>query len=251
MRRARVIEICEEEKTRAEERLKGVRKEGDTAHHADALLHSLMSSGTGAGNVVIRVFDIIKKAAGNGASSQRGIAGVYQDDDNSKPIIRWPEIRTEAHKIATRINRANTLDITTVREVLEWVGIGGGKWTETNRTEEIDRICSKENGMKAMGKFQQHKGLGTDGFDGYLIKNATQEVQDIYHQVTVSDSDKRHTSRRRLPDGMERIDSSADDETRGRLLPTKQKEGHMAAMPQRQYATKRSKTLQALLKDLD
>eukprot|EP00965_Chrysotila_dentata_P053670 1780488-Pleurochrysis_carterae.AAC.4 len=34
-----------------------------------------------------------------------------------------------------------------------------------------------------MGRFQQHKGLGSDGFDGYLIRNATQDIQEIYHEV--------------------------------------------------------------------
>eukprot|EP00965_Chrysotila_dentata_P198793 6179025-Pleurochrysis_carterae.AAC.1 len=143
-----------------------------------------MSLGTGAGNVVIRVFDIIKKAGGNGTGTQRGIAEVHQDDDKGKLIIKEPKVRAEAHKIATRINRADTVDIKTVKEVLKWVGIERGEETEKNRTEEINRICSRENDKKALGKFQQHKaGLGTDGFDGYLIKNATEEVQDIFHKV--------------------------------------------------------------------
>eukprot|EP00965_Chrysotila_dentata_P210301 6185814-Pleurochrysis_carterae.AAC.1 len=34
-----------------------------------------------------------------------------------------------------------------------------------------------------MGKFQQHKGLGSDGFDRYIIKNAPHDVQELYHQV--------------------------------------------------------------------
>eukprot|EP00965_Chrysotila_dentata_P177056 5847752-Pleurochrysis_carterae.AAC.1 len=63
--------------------------------NTDALIKSLMSLGTGAGNIVIRVFDIIKKAGGNGERVQRSIAGVYQDDDKNKPIIRGPEIREE------------------------------------------------------------------------------------------------------------------------------------------------------------
>eukprot|EP00965_Chrysotila_dentata_P199225 6179254-Pleurochrysis_carterae.AAC.1 len=56
----------------------------------------------------------------------------------------------------------------TVREVLKWIGIGGEGTTKKNRTEEIDRICTVEKGRRALRKFQQHKGLGTDGFDGYL-----------------------------------------------------------------------------------
>eukprot|EP00965_Chrysotila_dentata_P129715 4288442-Pleurochrysis_carterae.AAC.1 len=52
-----------------------------------------------------------------------------------------------------------------------------------NRTEEIGRICPREKGDRALEKFRQHKGLGTDGFDGYLIRNATQEIQDIYHET--------------------------------------------------------------------
>eukprot|EP00965_Chrysotila_dentata_P050428 1671787-Pleurochrysis_carterae.AAC.1 len=65
-RRRRVIEICEEQRTRAEERLKGIRREINKNTQTDALLQSLMSLGRGAGNVVIRVFDIIRKAGGNG-----------------------------------------------------------------------------------------------------------------------------------------------------------------------------------------
>eukprot|EP00965_Chrysotila_dentata_P006879 224517-Pleurochrysis_carterae.AAC.1 len=75
-----------------------------------------MSLGKGAGNVVIWVFDIINKAGGNGDRAQRSIAGEYQDDDKSKPIIRWPEIREEVHKIATKINGAEIVDVATVRE---------------------------------------------------------------------------------------------------------------------------------------
>eukprot|EP00965_Chrysotila_dentata_P161299 5326548-Pleurochrysis_carterae.AAC.1 len=40
-----------------------------------------------------------------------------------------------------------------------------------------------ENGRRAIEKFQQHKGLGSDGFDGFLIRNAPHEIQDLYHQV--------------------------------------------------------------------
>eukprot|EP00965_Chrysotila_dentata_P188907 6173011-Pleurochrysis_carterae.AAC.1 len=74
-RRARVIEICKEWKERAEEQLKGTRREMRMTMNTDALVQSLMSLGKGAGNVVIRVFDIIKKAGGNGDRAQRSIAG--------------------------------------------------------------------------------------------------------------------------------------------------------------------------------
>eukprot|EP00965_Chrysotila_dentata_P026206 869007-Pleurochrysis_carterae.AAC.1 len=94
-RRARVVEICETQRNKAEEQLKEIRREMRTTTNTDALIKSLMSLGTGAGNVVIRVFDIIKKAGGNGERVQRSIAGVYQDDDKSKPIVRGPEIREE------------------------------------------------------------------------------------------------------------------------------------------------------------
>eukprot|EP00965_Chrysotila_dentata_P237654 6202042-Pleurochrysis_carterae.AAC.1 len=142
-----------------------------------------MSLGRGEGNVVIETFDIIKKAGGNGERAQRGIAGVYQDDDNNGSIIRGPKIRREVHKIATKINKAGVIDIRTVREVLEWAGVGGNIEEGKDRKEEVDRICTSERGSIAMGKFQSHKGLGTDGFDGYLIRNATQELQNIYHEV--------------------------------------------------------------------
>eukprot|EP00965_Chrysotila_dentata_P092512 3053034-Pleurochrysis_carterae.AAC.1 len=94
-KRARVIEICEEQKGRAEEQLKEIRREMRKTTNTDVLIKSLMSLGKGAGNVVIRVFDIIKKAGGNGERAQRGIAGLYQDDDKNKPIIRGPEIKEE------------------------------------------------------------------------------------------------------------------------------------------------------------
>eukprot|EP00965_Chrysotila_dentata_P061475 2035998-Pleurochrysis_carterae.AAC.1 len=121
-----------------------------------------MSLGKGAGNVVIRVFDIIKKAGGNGERTQRSTAGVYKDDDKSKPIIRGPEIREEVHKIATNINKAETLDVRTVREMLQWLGIGGEGTAREDRTRVIDKICTTEKGKAALRKFEQHKGLGSD-----------------------------------------------------------------------------------------
>eukprot|EP00965_Chrysotila_dentata_P179411 5924987-Pleurochrysis_carterae.AAC.1 len=123
-----------------------------TTTNIDALTTSLMSLGKGTRNVALRVFDIIKKAGGNGERVQRGIAGVYQDDDKSKPIIRGPEIREEVHKIASKINEAETLDAATVKEMLQWLGVGGRGATEKDRTEEI--ICTKEKGEMALRKFQ-------------------------------------------------------------------------------------------------
>eukprot|EP00965_Chrysotila_dentata_P245261 6206454-Pleurochrysis_carterae.AAC.3 len=120
-RKARVIEICEEQRIRAEECFKGIRREINKSNNTHVLIQSLMSLGTGAGNVVTRIFDIVKKAGGNGARAHRGVAGVYQDDDTRKPIIRGPEIREEIHKIATEINKTDALDIPTVKKVLEWV----------------------------------------------------------------------------------------------------------------------------------
>eukprot|EP00965_Chrysotila_dentata_P210302 6185814-Pleurochrysis_carterae.AAC.2 len=67
-----------------------------------------MRLGKGAGNVVTRVFDIIRKAGGNGLSVHRGVAGVYQEDDKNKPTIRGPGLRGEVHRIATKINKADT-----------------------------------------------------------------------------------------------------------------------------------------------
>eukprot|EP00965_Chrysotila_dentata_P225342 6194694-Pleurochrysis_carterae.AAC.2 len=151
--------------------------------HNDALLRNLMSLGREAGNVVIRVFDIIRKAGGNGVNAQRGIAGVYQGDDKSKPIIRGLGIRGEVHKIATKINKADTQDVATVKEVLRWLGLDSNERTKEHRVEEINRICTIEDGRRALEKFQQHKGLGSDGFDGYLIRNAPLEVQELYHQT--------------------------------------------------------------------
>eukprot|EP00965_Chrysotila_dentata_P132581 4384129-Pleurochrysis_carterae.AAC.1 len=54
---------------------------------------------------------------------------------------------------------------------------------ETDRTKEIDRICTKEKGKMALRKFQQHKELGSDGFDGFLIRNAPQPLQNTYHEI--------------------------------------------------------------------
>eukprot|EP00965_Chrysotila_dentata_P037807 1257168-Pleurochrysis_carterae.AAC.6 len=103
--------------------------------------------------------------------------GAYQDDD------KRPEIREEVHKIATKINEAETLDVATLREMLQWLGIGGGEAAGKERAEEIDRISTKEKGTMALRKFQQHKGLGSDGFDGYLIRNASEELHHTYHEV--------------------------------------------------------------------
>eukprot|EP00965_Chrysotila_dentata_P069534 2296837-Pleurochrysis_carterae.AAC.1 len=59
----------------------------------------------------------------------------------------------------------------------------GGKKIDKDRSEEIDRICTEEKGRAALWRFQQHKGFGSDGFDGFLIRNAPQQLQNIYHEV--------------------------------------------------------------------
>eukprot|EP00965_Chrysotila_dentata_P073577 2430365-Pleurochrysis_carterae.AAC.1 len=94
-RRARVIEICEEQRGKAEAQLRDLKRKGNMNTDTDILIKSLTSLGKGEGNVVIKAFDIIKKAGGNGDRAQMGIAGVYQDDDKSRPIVRGPEIRQE------------------------------------------------------------------------------------------------------------------------------------------------------------
>eukprot|EP00965_Chrysotila_dentata_P161614 5337836-Pleurochrysis_carterae.AAC.1 len=66
--------------------------------------------------------------------------------------------------------------------MLHWLGIGG-EAIRKDRMDEINRICTKEKGRSALRKFQQHKGLGSDGFDGFLIRNAPQYLQDTYHEV--------------------------------------------------------------------
>eukprot|EP00965_Chrysotila_dentata_P164700 5437938-Pleurochrysis_carterae.AAC.1 len=140
-KRARVIEICEEQRRKAEAQLREIRREADMTTNTDALIQSLMSLGKGEGSVVIKAFDIIKKAGGNGERVQRGIARVYQNDDNSRPIIRGPEIRQKVHKLATKINKEGRVDTKTVKEVLEWMGVGGGDTEEgKDRKEEVDRI---------------------------------------------------------------------------------------------------------------
>eukprot|EP00965_Chrysotila_dentata_P248179 6208197-Pleurochrysis_carterae.AAC.1 len=130
-----------------------------TTTNTDVLIKSLMSLGKGAGNTVIRVFDIIKKAGGNGERTQRSIAGVYQGDDKNDPIIRGPEIREEVHKIATKINKAENIDTATLSKVTHWLGLKRTRVEGKDRTEEINRICTSEKGRKALRKFQQNKGL--------------------------------------------------------------------------------------------
>eukprot|EP00965_Chrysotila_dentata_P093987 3106180-Pleurochrysis_carterae.AAC.2 len=75
LRRARVIEICEEQREKAETQLKDIRREVNMNTNTDTLIRSLMNLRKGEGNVVIRAFDIIKKAGGNEDRAQKGIAG--------------------------------------------------------------------------------------------------------------------------------------------------------------------------------
>eukprot|EP00965_Chrysotila_dentata_P131985 4363654-Pleurochrysis_carterae.AAC.1 len=69
------------------------------------------------------------------------------------------------------------MDVTTIREVIHWLGITRARVEGKDRAEEINRVCTREKGRMALRKFQQVKGLGSDGFDGFLIRNASQELQ--------------------------------------------------------------------------
>lgn len=97
----------------------------------------------------------------------------------AKTITEAEEVRTEVWEEATRINANKETDIATLRKLLRWIQ------PETASPETtVEELCTWPACKKAIAKgFKRGKGVGIDGFDGYLIRLLPEQMQYRYWKI--------------------------------------------------------------------
>ena len=107
---------------------------------------------------------------------------MYKDDDRAQgETVRGAAVLEEVVKVATRINAREEVDTVAVRNILKWLRDSPEERQEA--TDVATEILTWEEFEKAVRKCEKGKGLGTDGFDGYLLRLAPEGVQRRYHRT--------------------------------------------------------------------
>ena len=177
-RRQKALDLCN---TQYEEALKNFNEASKS--RGDEIVQQMEEAVTqNAGKCMIAMFKILRKACGKEDSGGAKIMTVYEDDDKEKGVeIRGPGMRQETVKIMTKINAKREADLPAVRELLGWLK----EYPEDKRGElnlEKD-VFSWEECEKAINKIKKGKGLGTDGFDGYLLREGPDELRRMFHTI--------------------------------------------------------------------
>ena len=177
-RRQHLINLCEEMRLEAQTSF-----DETQAPTGDQLLERMEACTTqNMGSCMQELFTIIKEHTGKGARKPSKLMSMYPDDDAENPdLVRGPAVKTEVHKVATRINAKRTVHMATVRELLEWLH----KFpADTERQQPIaDRLCSHSQLRAAIRYAKPAKGLGIDGFDAYSLKWMPEEMFEAYHRI--------------------------------------------------------------------
>ena len=102
--------------------------------------------------------------------------------------IRGPAVREEIARQAAEVNATKDVDMRAVKELLRWATAAGrvpceGEGEERGVEWVAAELCSWKACVRAIGGFQEGKGLGIDGFDGYLVKKAEEPVWREYHRI--------------------------------------------------------------------
>ena len=176
-RRERLNELCETKRHEAQ-----CDFEATNAPEGDQLLARMQESTTkNMGSCIHDLFNLIKEYTGKQARKPSKLMSMYPDDDETSPdLVRGPAIKTEVHKVATKINAKRVVNMSTVKELLEWIHEFP---VEDIQTPIEDRVCSREQLRAAIRYAKAAKGLGIDGFDAYTLKWLTEEMFEDYHHI--------------------------------------------------------------------
>ena len=114
-RRERLNELCETKRHEAQ-----CDFEATNAPEGDQLLARMQESTTkNMGSCIHDLFNLIKEYTGKQARKPSKLMSMYPDDDETSPdLVRGPAIKTEVHKVATKINAKRVVNMSTVKELL-------------------------------------------------------------------------------------------------------------------------------------
>ena len=135
------------------------------------------------GSCMQELFTVIREYTGKEARKPSKLMSMYPDDDAESPdLVLGPAVKTEVHKVATRINARRVVDMSSVKELLTWIhdfpDAEGG-----DTLHVADRLCSQEQLCAAIRYAKGAKGLGIDGFDAYSLKWMSATMFADYHRI--------------------------------------------------------------------
>ena len=82
---------------------------------------------------------------------------------------------------ATKVNADKEIDVEALDALLDWALPDVAESSEP--AEEAERLLTWRAIMDAIGRIQPGKGVGCDGFDGYLLKRAAPEVWKVWLEI--------------------------------------------------------------------
>ena len=92
-------------------------------------------------------------------------------------VVTGPAVRDEVAKAAARINAATWVDTEALNDMLDWAQ----ERAEAEAGMDVaGELCNWEACRVAISKARKGKGMGSDGFDGYLVRLMPEAMQRRY-----------------------------------------------------------------------
>ena len=174
-RRKRALEICTEKLKAASTKFEKSEKD-----RGDKILQEMEEAVVdNTGNFLTRLFKILRRAVQGSAGTQQ-LAAVYGKGDREGEVVSGPAVRAEVAKQARALNARKEVDVEAVRDVLEFLRPSR---PGRERMNVADELCGWEACQGAIRKCKKGKGMGLDGFDGYLVRLMPMWMQRRYHEI--------------------------------------------------------------------
>jgi hypothetical protein len=209
--KAAVLEVCQRELDKAVEAFEDV-----DGYRGNQLIREMEETVTeNTGSVMVKIFQAIRKAV-NGSCADEGIRAVRDTSEASaatwKPSDAPPDngieidnqdhyvvvngqyyspsqlkihstaeaVKRAVHREATQINATHEADVSTLKKIMEWI-----QPSPTAAHVDVAKdLCTWDACKAAIRKgFKRGKGMGTDGFDGYLVRLLPQPMQKRYWTI--------------------------------------------------------------------
>ena len=108
------------------------------------------------------------------------VNGQYYSPSQLKIHCTAEAVKSAVHREATQINATHEADVSTLKKIMEWI-----QPSQTAAHADVAKdLCTWEACKAAIRKgFKRGKGMGTDGFDGYLVRLLPQPMQKRYWTI--------------------------------------------------------------------
>eukprot|EP00966_Prymnesium_polylepis_P029135 675971-Prymnesium_polylepis.1 len=184
-RRSAMVDVCTEKITKYTRRMeKAERRKARTddleKEMAEALQQSTM------GGVVNSIFKVLARAKGGGTGAGGGklieMNGI--DGEWKGRVVRGAgPVRQQAHAFGVKQHAEGWAYTNVAREWM--VKLWPGEHTRGRTGEGLDSALKWETYVNAVEKAEKEKGVGTDGFNGYLLRHAPHDVRKEYWELLV------------------------------------------------------------------